>query len=57
MNKLPDSLAIAMWIVGACWALAILGYALGESVDWVFLLLMFGFLTGAAEWYVRRNLK
>lgn len=55
MGKLPDSISIAFWVVGACWLLAIIGYAFGVSREWIFSLVAIGALTGLAEWYQRRG--
>jgi hypothetical protein len=55
MDRLPNSLAIALWTVGTCWLLAIIGYALGASGDWLLALVALGILTGLAEWYLRRS--
>ena len=49
MAWLPDSLAIALWVTGSCWTLALLAYFLGESTEWVLPLFMLGILTGIAE--------
>jgi hypothetical protein len=57
MERLPESLSIAFWIVGSCWALAILACLFGESTEWVLPLFMFGLLTGVAEWVLRRKAK
>jgi hypothetical protein len=51
MKNLPNSVAIALWVVGSCWFLAIVGYALGASSDWIFPLMALGVLTGLAEWW------
>jgi len=55
MEKLPDSLAIGLWITGSCWALALVAYLFGASTEWLLPLFMLGLLTGVAEWYLRRN--
>lgn len=55
MERLPDSLSIALWIVGSCWALAILAYALGASREWILPLFMFGLIVGIAEWVMRKR--
>jgi hypothetical protein len=55
MTKLPNSLAIALWVVGTCWALAVLGYLLGASSELIIPLVAFGVLTGLAEWYLRKR--
>jgi hypothetical protein len=57
MDRLPESLAIALWIVGSSWALAIVAYAFGESAEWILPLFMLGALTGMAEWVLRRKTK
>ena len=57
MARLPDSLAIALWIVGSCWALAIAGYAFGGSKELLFPLIVLGMLTGIAEWVLGRKSK
>jgi hypothetical protein len=53
MEKLPDSLAISLWITGSCWALALVAWLLGASTEWLPQLFMFGLLTGLAEWILR----
>jgi hypothetical protein len=55
MNKLPDSLAIAFWVVGACWLVAIMAYAFGGPTELIVPLVMLGILTGVAEWALRRR--
>jgi hypothetical protein len=55
MRKLPNSLAIALWIVGSCWLLALLGYAFGVSREWIFPLVALGVLTGLAEWQLSKR--
>ena len=57
MARLPDSLAIGLWITGSCWVLAILAYLFGGSTEWIFPLFMFGVFTGIAEWIMSRNVK
>jgi hypothetical protein len=57
MARLPDSLAIALWIVGSCWALAIAAYAFGGSNELLFPLMVLGMLTGIAEWVLGRKSK
>jgi hypothetical protein len=57
MERLPETLSIALWVVGACWTLAIVGYAFGVSTEWIFAVFMFGLLTGATEWLLRGNAK
>ena len=55
MARLPNSLAIALWITGSSWALAIVAYLLGGSREWIFPLFMLGVLTSIAEWAFRRK--
>jgi hypothetical protein len=57
MAWLPDSLAIALWVTGSCWTLALLAYFLGGSTEWVLPLFMLGVLTGIAEWLMRRKVE
>jgi hypothetical protein len=54
MAPLQYSLAIALWIIGSFWVVAILAYLLDISGGIVFALLVFGILTGIAEWTMRR---
>jgi hypothetical protein len=55
MERLPDSLAIAVWITCSFWLLAMLAYFVGGSTEWVLPLFAFGVLTGIAEWIMRRE--
>jgi hypothetical protein len=55
MEKLPESLEIAAWIVGFCWVLAILACLFGASTEWILPIFILGLLTGMAEWILRRN--
>jgi hypothetical protein len=57
MTRLPDSLAIALWVVGSCWVLAIAAYAFGGSKELLLPLTVLGILTGIAEWVLRRKEK
>jgi hypothetical protein len=57
MRKLPDSLAIGLWITGSSWMLAILAYLLGGSTEWILPLFVLGALTGIAEWVMRQRAK
>lgn len=54
MGRLPESLSTALWIVGSCWALAIMAYAFNTSAEWILPLFILGLATGIAEWVVRR---
>jgi hypothetical protein len=55
MNRLPNSLTIALWTIGACWIVAIISYVFGASAEWLFALVALGILTGLAEWYLRQS--
>lgn len=55
MERLPDSLAIAFWLVGSCWLLAIIAYVLDASMEWMLPRFMLGLVTGLAEWVMRRT--
>jgi hypothetical protein len=55
MERLPDSLAIAVWITGSCWLLATLAYFVGDATEWALPLFVFGVLTGIAEWVMGRE--
>jgi hypothetical protein len=55
MTGLPDSLSIALWIVGSCWAVAAVAYLFDAATGLVFPLLVLGLVTGFAEWLVRRK--
>lgn len=57
MAKLPDSLAIALWVVGSCWSLAIVAYAFGGPMELILPLVALGVLTGMAEWLARKKQK
>ncbi|MBS0531793.1 MAG: hypothetical protein JSS22_20745 [Proteobacteria bacterium] len=54
MTPLPNSLSIALWVVGSCWALAAIA-RLTDSETGVVSLVAIGALTGLAEWLVRRQ--
>jgi hypothetical protein len=55
MDRLPNSLAIALWTVGACWTLAIIGYIFDASTEVIFPLVALGLLTGVAEFCLRKK--
>lgn len=57
MGRLPDSLAIALWVVGSCWVLAIVAYISGGSTELILPLFVLGVLTGIAEWVMRKKEK
>jgi hypothetical protein len=55
MTRLPDSLSIALWIVGACWAVAAIAYLTNSEMASVVPLVAIGAITGMAEWLLRRQ--
>jgi pheromone shutdown protein TraB len=55
MERLPDSLAIALWVVGACWTVAIVAYVFGVFEELILPLVALGIVTGLAEWYLRQS--
>jgi hypothetical protein len=57
MAKFPDSLAIACWITGSCWGLALLAYLLDVAADWMLPLVVLGVITGVAEWTISQNMR
>ena len=55
MAGIPNALAIALWIVGSCWAIAALAWLLNAETDFLTLLVAFGAVTGTLEWWLRRK--
>jgi hypothetical protein len=55
MARLPESLAIALWIVGSTWVLALLALLLDFDREVVWAALLFGLVAGAAEWLARQR--
>jgi hypothetical protein len=55
MERLPDSLAIAFWVVGSCWALAGANYMFGGPRLLTLPLVVFGTFTGLVEWLLRQR--
>jgi len=55
MAPLPDTLLIALWIVGACWVVAIIAYLVGGPTELIIPLFVLGAFTGVAEWLLRHN--
>jgi hypothetical protein len=49
MAGIPNSTLIALWVVGSCRAVSLIGCLFDEPVDLVFPLIAFGTLTGVAE--------
>jgi hypothetical protein len=54
MTGIPDKTAIALWIAGSCWAVALLLYVFNGPSDLVLPLLLFGAATGIVEWILTR---
>ena len=55
MTGLPNSLLIAIWTVGACWAVVAVACLFGFAVRPLLPLVLIGTATGAAEWFLRRQ--
>ncbi|MBN9601754.1 MAG: hypothetical protein J0G33_02365 [Afipia felis] len=52
-SRLPHSLAIALWTTGSIWAVTVAAYLLGADMELIVPLMVFGMLTGVAEWMTR----
>ena len=52
MARLPNSLSIAIWLVGSTWAVAILAYVFDAPHEIVYAALAFGLVAGIIEWLV-----
>lgn len=55
MTGLPNSLLIAIWTVGACWAIVAMAGLFGFAVRPFLPLVLIGTATGVAEWFLRRQ--
>ena len=55
MAGIPNALAIALWIVGSCWAIAAFAWLLNAETDFLTPLVAFGAVTGTLEWWLRRK--
>ena len=55
MARLPDSLAIGLWIVGSCWLLALLALLVGLDAEVIRAALLFGVVAGLVEGLARRR--
>jgi hypothetical protein len=53
MTGIPYATAIALWVTGSCWAIALVVYLFNGPHDLAFPLLVFGALAGMAEWILR----
>ena len=57
MDRLPNSLSIALWVVGSCWLVAAALYIFDGPRELILPVVTLGTLTGVAEWYLRRSPK
>jgi hypothetical protein len=57
MAKLPPSLAIALWIVGSIWLVALVAHIFDAPHEIVYAALVFGLLAGVAEWLAVKRSK
>jgi len=55
MARLPTSLMIAIWLVGAMWIVGLASSYLGFSSDVVWFVLFLGTGIALAEWRAARN--
>jgi hypothetical protein len=55
MTGLPSSLSIALWVVGATWAVAIVAHVFDAPHEIIYAALAFGVVAGAAEWLAIRR--
>jgi hypothetical protein len=54
MTGIPTETAIALWVAGSCWAIALVVYLFDGPPDLIFLVLGFGALTGVTELILRK---
>jgi len=54
-TRLPNALAIAIWITGSCWAVAAAAWLLNAETDFLAPLAAVGVVTGGLEWLLRRK--
>jgi hypothetical protein len=54
-TRLPDALAIALWIAGSSWAIGGFAWLLNADTGFLAPLVAFGAVTGALEWWLRRK--
>lgn len=55
MAPLPDALSIALWIVIACWVVAIIAYLVRGPTNLIIPLLVLAVFTGVLEWLLGHN--
>ena len=53
MTGIPRATAIALWVTGSCWVIALVVYLFNGPPDLVLPILIFGALTGIVEWILR----
>ena len=54
-TRLPNALAIAIWIAACCWAVAAIAWLINAEIDFLMPLVAFAVVTGALEWWRRRK--
>jgi hypothetical protein len=54
-SRLPNALAIALWIAGSCWAVAGLAWLFSAETGFLGPLVAFGVVSGTLEWWLRRK--
>jgi hypothetical protein len=55
MSGLPNSLAIAIWLVAAMWIVGLLAYYFDYPTDLIWLVLLLGIGAAMAEWRMIRG--
>jgi predicted branched-subunit amino acid permease len=55
MNRLPSSLAIALWFTGAIWLVAILVYVFVVDRHVLYATSLFGLVAAVLEWRASRR--
>lgn len=51
----PASLSIALWLTGSIWLIAIVAHLFDAPEDVVAMTLLFGAVTGLAEWLLAKR--
>jgi hypothetical protein len=54
-TRLPNALAIAIWITACSWAVAAVAWLVRAETDFLTPLVAFGVVSGALEWWLRRK--
>jgi hypothetical protein len=55
MTGLPPSLAIALWLVGSIWTVAVVAHIFDAPHEIVYAALAFGVMAGLVEWLAVRG--